>query len=156
MAPSPGRPLEVIHHSEFLADLIASGRIPRDRRRPRETVTFHDPCYLARGNDVVEPPRAVAAAMAGSSLAEMPRHGRDSFCCGAGGGSMWLDVRGDERIENVRFREAAATGAETLVTACPFCKTMLEAARVADGEGSPSSVRRVKDLAELVAETLGL
>jgi Fe-S oxidoreductase len=146
---------EVLHHSEFLAELVASGRIPRHAAAPGERATFHDPCYMARGNGVVEPPRAVATAI-GAQLAEMPRRAQNSFCCGAGGGSMWLDVRGNERIENLRFREAAATGAETLVTACPFCKTMLEAARTAQAGDAPASLRRVKDLAELVAESLGL
>jgi len=144
----------VVHHSEFLAELIRAGRIPRDSRRRRERMTFHDPCYLGRGNDVVEAPRDVAAA-SGGQLAEMPRHGRNSFCCGAGGGSMWLDIRGQDRIESIRLREAAATGAETVVTGCPFCKTMLEAARTADGSGA-GPLKRVKDLAELVVESLGL
>ena len=83
---------------------------------------------------------------------EMPRHGRNSFCCGAGGGSMWLDVRGDARVEDIRYDEARRTGAATVATGCPFCKVMLRSA----GEASASGGPRVQDLAELVAEAMGL
>jgi hypothetical protein len=81
----------------------------------------------------------------------MARHGRESFCCGAGGGAMWLDVQGKDRVENLRVKEAAETGARTLVTGCPFCKVMLES-----GQQSLEDDQRmqVKDLAELVAERL--
>jgi Fe-S oxidoreductase len=147
---------EVIHHSQFLSENLASGSLSA-RAGESGSVTFHDPCYLGRGNGIVDTPRAVLASLEPADVVEMPRHGVNSFCCGAGGGSMWLDMRGIERIENIRFREAAATGAATIVTGCPFCKTMLEAARKADEgrDGGPKGVR-VRDLAELVADATGL
>jgi Fe-S oxidoreductase len=146
---------EVIHHTEFLAELVAAGRI-RLQAGATGNVTYHDPCYLGRGNGVTAAPRDVIAALPGVATAEMPRNGKNSFCCGAGGGAMWLDVRGDERVENIRFREAAETGAQTIVTGCPFCKTMLDAARAAQTGEATSPVRQVKDVAELVSEGLGL
>lgn len=155
------RDCEVIHHSHFLAELIGSGRISLqaggpDRRPTADRITFHDPCYLGRGNSATVAPRAVIAGLTGKESVEMPRHGRNSFCCGAGGGAMWLDVRGTERVETLRFQEAAETGAETIATGCPFCKTMLDAARTAQGATATARVRQVKDIAELVADGLGL
>jgi Fe-S oxidoreductase/nitrate reductase gamma subunit len=142
---------EVIHHSEFLAGELAAGRL-RSPGGGDQKITIHDPCYLGRGNGRTEPPRSVATAL-DLPIVEMPRHGVDSFCCGAGGGSMWLDVRGEARIENLRYAEAQSTGAAVVATACPFCKTMLEGARQSgeDGQGP-----RVLDLAELVAAAEGL
>ena len=98
-------------------------------------------------------PRQVLAALSSRQLLEMPRSGTHSFCCGAGGGAMWLDLPGHVRIETLRAEEAAATGARTVATACPFCKTMLEAAQqsVTPARGDLT----VKDLAELVVEAKG-
>ncbi len=147
---------EVIHHADFLNELLATGKLS-PQAKSGEEVTFHDPCYLARGNGRVNAPRNALANIPNLHLVEMPRHGRSSFCCGAGGGSMWLDVRGRERVENIRFDEAQSTGATTVVTGCPFCKTMLESSRLAKSEEpSSGSVPRVKDLAELMADNLGL
>jgi Fe-S oxidoreductase/nitrate reductase gamma subunit len=144
-------PFEVLHHSEFLAAEIDAGRL-RGGGPTGESLTFHDPCYLGRGNGRTAEPRAVVNSL-GLPILEMPRHGAESFCCGAGGGSMWLDVRGSERIENQRFEEARSTGAAIVATACPFCKTMLDSARQAS-EGSPGP--SVMDLAELVVAAEGL
>ena len=88
-------------------------------------------------------------------LVEMERSGKNSFCCGAGGGSMWLDVAGKTRVENLRAAEAAATGAATVATACPFCKGMLQAGRQSLDSGQTAALQ-VKDLAELVLEAQGL
>jgi Fe-S oxidoreductase len=143
----------VVHHSQFLDELIASGKAGR-LTGARALTTFHDPCYLGRGNGVFAAPRRVLAAVPETKLVEMPRSQMQSFCCGAGGGAMWLDVAGRDRVENLRFREAAATGAHTIVTGCPFCKTMLDAGRQA--ETNPAGGRRVADLAEVLAEAMGL
>jgi len=149
-------PYEVIHHTQFLDELISAGTLPM-ATRGGDHITFHDPCYLGRGNDVVAAPRGTLAAIPGAKITEMQRHGRSSFCCGAGGGSMWLDVRGRERVENLRLREAESTGAKTIATGCPFCKTMLDSSRQAATNGDTGSgISRVKDVAELVAENLGL
>lgn len=144
---------ETVHHTEFLAEQMAAGKL-RAAEGTTQSVTFHDPCYLARGNGVVAPPRQVLNGLS-LPIVEMPRHGAESFCCGAGGGSMWLDVRGTERIENLRYAEATATGSQVVGTACPFCKTMLAAAQqsaTAAGERGP----QVLDVAELVVAAEGL
>jgi Fe-S oxidoreductase len=146
--PEFGASFSVEHHSQFLARLIAEGKL--GGMEQLESVTYHDPCYLGRGNGETEAPRVVIDAIADSNI-EMARHGRESFCCGAGGGSLWLDVTGLDRVENIRVREAAATGAKTIVTACPFCKVMLEAGIQALPDGDRMIV---KDLAELVAERM--
>jgi Fe-S oxidoreductase len=151
-----GKPdYDVVHHTQFLSELIGNGKLSL-KPQGKELITFHDPCYLGRGNDVVAAPRDALQGIPGVSLTEMPRHGRSSFCCGAGGGAMWLDVRGSERVENLRLREAESTGAKTIATGCPFCKTMLDASRQGAPNGVAVSVSRVKDIAELVAENLGL
>lgn len=145
----------VQHHTQFLAEQVSAGRLNPAASAGR-SVTFHDPCYLGRGNSVVAAPRTVLNGL-NLPVIEMPRHGENSFCCGAGGGSMWLDVRGRERIENQRFEEAAATGAEVVGTGCPFCKTMLEAARAAtESDGTGRRPPRVMDVAELVVAAEGL
>jgi Fe-S oxidoreductase len=144
---------ETQHHTQFLAEQIAVGNL-KAASSSAGGVTFHDPCYLGRGNGVVAEPRAVLSGL-NLSVVEMPRSGSHSFCCGAGGGSMWLDVRGTARIENQRYAEAAGTGATVVGTGCPFCKTMLEAARQDDESENPAAPR-VLDVAELVAEAEGL
>ena len=147
---------DVVHHTQFLSELIGEGKLTL-KSQVNELITFHDPCYLGRGNNVVNAPREALAAIPGVRLTEMPRHGTSSFCCGAGGGAMWLDIRGHERVENLRLREAESTGAKTIATGCPFCKTMLDSSRNGATNGiEAAGVSRVKDVAELVAENLGL
>ncbi len=138
----------VMHHTEFLAELIADGKLKTNA--VDERVTFHDPCYLGRGNGIVDAPRAALQSMVQTPIVEMPRHGTESFCCGAGGGSLWLDTPGQERVEHLRAREAMATGATTVVTGCPFCKLMLRTG-VETVSAKPA---RVDDLAEFIAKTL--
>jgi Fe-S oxidoreductase len=146
---------EVVHHTQFLAEMIGQGRLRLATARSG-SVTFHDPCYLGRGNGIVDAPRDVLRST-GAGLVEMPRHGAGSFCCGAGGGAMWVDVGGRDRIENLRAREAAQTGAAIVATGCPFCKGMLRAgSEVVNGAGSPATALRVKDVSELVVEAEGL
>lgn len=124
---------------------MAEGRIKRDLAHA-ESVTFHDPCYLGRYRGVYDAPREVLRA-AGSELVEMPRHGAASFCCGAGGGRMWLEDTTGERLGDLRAREACETGAEGIATACPFCLTMLTDGAASCGAGVP-----VRDVAEILAE----
>jgi Fe-S oxidoreductase len=150
--PQFGGRFEVEHHSSFLDRMIREGAL-RIEPNIQAATTYHDPCYLARANGMTESPRRVLESATGQAVSEMERHGANTFCCGAGGGAMWLDVRGQERVENVRIRQAAATGATTIATACPFCKSMLQAgADAQEGENSP----RIRDLAELVVESMGL
>ncbi len=144
--------LRVRHYSQLLEELVSQGRLSLRSPEPR-VVTYHDPCYLGRYNGVYGAPRAVIRAIGGVELVEMPRNRSDSLCCGGGGGRMWQELEGEKKLGEVRVREAAATGADTLVTACPYCLIMLEdAVKTADLESS----LRVMDLNELVAESLGL
>ncbi len=141
---------EVVHHSELIADLIAQGKLPESASASRwSNVTFHDPCYLARHNDVAAAPRA-ALKSAGAPLLEMPRNRKNSFCCGAGGAQFWKEEEtGAGKVSLERFHEAAATGAEALAVGCPFCMRMLDDARNETGGGP-----QVVDIAEIVAGQL--
>jgi Fe-S oxidoreductase/nitrate reductase gamma subunit len=141
---------EVVHHSELLSGLIEEGRV-RLAPGERERITYHDPCYLGRYNGVFDAPRRVLDVLPVERL-EMPRSGRESFCCGAGGGHAFFSDEEGERINGIRAREAAATGASTIVTGCPFCLTMLEdGVRRTAEEGR---ALRTRDFAELVADAL--
>jgi len=153
--PQFGGHYQVIHHTELISELVSSGRLRRAALAPGEglPVTFHDPCYLARHNGVEEAPRAALAA-AGVRLAEMPRRGRQGFCCGAGGGRMWLEEKLGTRVNQHRVAEAAATLGErggVLAVGCPFCHTML---RDGVNETGREERLRVMDVAEIVAGAL--
>jgi Fe-S oxidoreductase len=139
---------DVVHHTELVASLIEQGRV-RLVSDPGECVTFHDPCYLGRYNGQFDAPRMVLDALRVRRI-EMERSRRDSFCCGAGGGhAFYEDGEAGEKINAIRVREAAATGASTLVTGCPFCLTMLTS-----GVRSEASNLRTRDVVELVADAL--
>src|SRR5438105_14984955 len=138
---------EVIHHTEFLAELVRDGKLKPEAGARK--ITYHDSCYLARHNDVLEAPRELAAA-AGNAV-EMPRNGKRTFCCGAGGARMWMEERRGTPINEERVREAASTGADTLAVACPFCTVMLD-----DGVRTTGSGLQVVDVATLLAESTNL
>ncbi len=143
--------LNVIHHTELLDELFRSGKL-KPARRLETTVTYHDPCYLGRYNGIYDAPRRVLAAL-GVKLVEMPRHRHRSYCCGAGGGRVWMEDTGEikERPAESRVREAAALGVGTLVVACPKDLVMFQdAIKTAGLEGKLA----VKDLMELVEEAL--
>jgi Fe-S oxidoreductase len=142
--PDFGGRYEVVHHSELLADLVDRGRL--SPTRSSEPITYHDSCYLARHNDVLDAPRDIVARI-GRPL-EMARNGKRTFCCGAGGAHMWMEERGSQ-INEERVREASATGAETLAVACPFCTVMLD-----DGVRQTGSDLRVADVSTLLVEAL--
>jgi len=158
--PELGSRFEVEHHSQFLARMVSEGRLKSGETASEATsgskkVTFHDPCYLGRGNGETKAPRDVLFSLPQANVVEMERNGRESFCCGAGGGSTWLDSPGSTRVENLRAAEARATGAATIATGCPFCKSMMNAGVQATENGSTPTVQ-VKDLAELIVEAEGL
>ncbi len=146
-----GASYEVVHHSRLLAELLASGRLPLEwRETADELATFHDPCYLGRYNGGYQPPREILQRL-GVRTAEMPRSREKAFCCGAGGGRIFLEERIGRRVNVERTEQAIATGATTVAVACPFCMTMLtDGTKTKEVEGS----LRVRDLAELVAERL--
>lgn len=136
------------HHTQLIADLIGQGKLEM-KENALSKVTFHDPCYLGRHNDIIDEPRSVLAS-AGVELLEMGRNGRDSFCCGAGGAQMWKEEEhGDEAVSMVRFAEAEETGAEVVAVGCPFCGTMMH-----DANREHGSPLLVKDIAEIVMEAL--
>ncbi len=148
--PAFGGNYEVLHHTQFISELVGAGKIQwSDDSSAGGTVTFHDPCYLGRHNGVFEPPRADLKS-AGLEVIEMPRHGAQSFCCGAGGAQMWKEEQpGTASINKTRYAEAKASGAQTLAVACPFCMVMMNDASKAD-----DASMQVSDVAELVAERL--
>ena len=116
-------------------------------------MTFHDSCYMARYNDVVAQPRQVLSSVAGLELVEMDKSGKNAFCCGAGGGRMWMEETRGTRINVERTRQALETGAGTVATNCPFCMTMMSdglAAAPTTGSGTVNAV----DIAELLADSL--
>jgi Fe-S oxidoreductase len=147
--PNGGQP--VLHYAELLDEMLASGQL-RFSKKLDGKVTYHDPCYLGRYNDVYDAPRQVIAAT-GCQLVEMPRHGDRALCCGAGGGRIWMEEgEVDERPSESRVREAAELeGVETLVVACPKDVSMFrDAVKTTGLEGRLV----VKDLIELVHELL--
>lgn len=149
-----GGEYEVIHHSQLIEQLLAEGRITLKRPLDRSRITFHDPCYLGRYNNVYDAPRAVIDAVGGEQV-EMGRNRQKSFCCGAGGGRYFMDDRPGQRVNVERSRQALATGAQVVGTACPFCMLMMEdGVRTAAQEAGRSEAPDVKDIAELVAEAL--
>ncbi len=140
--------IRVLHYTTFLAELLKEKRFLPDRELGFP-VTFHDPCYLGRYGGEFHAARQLLEACPGVTVREMEKNRADSFCCGGGGGQSWLDVRGTDRMNNVRVAEAAHTGAEKLVTACPYCQIMLNSAAVSRTEG-PKIV--VQDIAEFILE----
>lgn len=155
--PQFGGSYEVQHHTQFLAQLLADGRltVPIASNGGSGTLTYHDPCYLARVNGIHAAPREVLrAALSGArpgDLREMERREEKTFCCGAGGGRMWMEEDPQHRVSTQRAKEALATGAKTVAVGCPFCLTMMS-----DSVATQNADVRVLDVAEILAERLGL
>jgi Fe-S oxidoreductase len=149
--PEFGGRYQVVHHAEFIRQLIQSGRLRL--KKDLDSVTYHDPCYLGRHNGIYDAPREVLASVSKSGIQEMPRNRSRSLCCGAGGGYAWMDDRIESRINHLRFEEVKSCGARTAAVSCPFCMQMFEdAIRVKD----PGRTVRTADIAELVAEALAV
>jgi Fe-S oxidoreductase len=147
--PAFGGNYTVIHHTQLINELVGAGKIQLKLDGDALKITFHDPCYLGRHNQVFEAPRQDLKS-AGLEVIEMPRYAEKSFCCGAGGAQMWKEEEnGTARVNETRFAEAKSTGAGILAVGCPFCLTMMADASKADG-----GALDVKDVAELVAERI--
>jgi len=146
-----GLELEVIHHSELLRDLVKEGRLKLDKTTTAMgTTLFHDSCYLGRHNDIYEAPREVIEAATGNAPAEMERNRNNAFCCGAGGGRMWMEEHIGERINLTRVKEALDEKPDTICVACPYCLTMFE-----DGlKDLKADSIKVRDVAEVMAEAV--
>jgi len=151
--PKLGGTYEVIHHSSFLQQLINEGRIKLKEGGSfkGKKITYHDSCYLGRGNDIYEAPRKVLEAL-DAELVEMKRCRSNGLCCGAGGAQMFKEEEpGTTRINWDRTEEAVATGASIIAAACPFCNTMLtDGVKTKEKEDSV----QVLDVAELIAQSL--
>jgi Fe-S oxidoreductase len=156
-----GGHFRVIHHAAYLRELLSNGRlrvVDADARTDGSggtgrSVTLHDSCYLTRYNGIVDEPREVLGSIAGLELREMDNRGMNTFCCGAGGGRMWMEETRGTRINESRTAQALETGASTVATECPFCMTMLKDGLEAAQSGTGGTVRAI-DIAELLAESL--
>lgn len=147
--PDFGYKAEVIHHSELLTQLVKDKKIT-PKEGVVESLTYHDSCYLGRHNNVYEEPRkAVQSASKENTVREMPRKKENGFCCGAGGARMWMEETVGERVNVNRAKEAIASGAKTIATACPFCMTMMR-----DGVAAENKDKEIEvlDIAELLAK----
>lgn len=148
--PQMGFSCEVIHHAEFLSDQIKAGRLKLDQAIHKK-LTYHDPCYLGRYSGIYDAPRQVLQAIPSVEICEMKRAKRDSFCCGAGGGWMWMDEKIGKRINTLRLDDALSTESDWIATACPFCVTMFDDA--IKGKETEDHVK-IWDIAEIVEQAL--
>jgi Fe-S oxidoreductase len=146
--PDFGGKYEVTHHAEFLQLLVARGKL-QPKAMDGQTITFHDSCYLGRGNGIYDAPREVLSSIPGVNLVEMPRSGPKGLCCGAGGGNMWQEESGT-RVNHLRAAEAANTGAQVVATACPFCIQMFEDGIPAVQPNEETRTIKAFDIAELL------
>ena len=140
----------VVHHSEFIDQLVKEGRITLNKSLAG-SLTYHDPCYLGRYNSIYEQPRSILKSISKEGLKELKRHGRESFCCGAGGGRMWMEETIGKRINLERAEEIVGQQIANVAVGCPFCLTMIE-----DGMKELDKDEQVKtlDIAELVANNM--
>lgn len=148
--PGLGGNYDVIHHTQFIKELISSGRLTLEGNTYKgKRITFHDPCYLGRGNGVYDAPRDVLKKT-NATLVEMKRHKRTGLCCGAGGAQMFKDAEpGDKEVNELRTEDALETQPEIIATGCPYCNTMMT-----DGVKFKEKEAEIKvlDIAELIAE----
>jgi len=142
-----GYELEMVHHTQLLNTLVKEGRL-KPVNQATSKLTYHDPCYLGRHNQIYEPPRELLEST-GVDYVEMPRNKERSFCCGAGGGRMWMEEKLGTRINLNRVDEAISTGAQEVAVGCPFCRVM-----VSDGMTGRGSDVAVLDVAQALLRTV--
>jgi len=148
-----GVELEVVHHTQLLNRLVREGKLTPVATNgvPKRSLTYHDPCYLGRHNQVYSPPRELLDVIPDATVTEMPRNSERSFCCGAGGARMWMEEKIGERINLNRTTEAVETGADQIATGCPFCRVMLSDGLTAkQADGSAREEVEVLDVAQLL------
>jgi Fe-S oxidoreductase len=141
---------EIIHHSQLIAELVRAGRLRL--RKELHALTYHDPCYLGRHNEVYDEPREVLEGLSEpGGFEDMQRSRSRALCCGSGGGYAWMDDKPQHRINRMRLEDVRSCGAGTTAVSCPFCMQMFDEAVAAT---DPDGGIRVADIAELVAENL--
>lgn len=141
---------EVIHVTQYLRELIDEGRLELTKEYEKK-VTYHDPCYLGRHNDIYDEPRDVLKKIPGLELIEMADSRKDSLCCGGGGGRIWMDTPMEERFSDLRLKQANEHAAEVLVTSCPYCITNFEESRL---NLEYDDVLEIKDITEIVNDVI--
>ncbi len=149
--PQFGGNFEVIHHTQFITDLIGDGKLKLGGLDGNKVVAYHDSCYLGRYNDIYQPPRDILKAIGGIKKVELARSGPTSFCCGGGGGHMWMEEAPDQRVNVRRTEQIIEAKVDLVATACPYCLTMFE-----DGLKTKEVEESIKamDLSELVVQVL--
>jgi Fe-S oxidoreductase len=166
--PQLGVELEVVHHTQLLNRLVRDGRLtpvaPPTGSVAGRTITYHDPCYLGRHNEIYEPPRDLLGTLPGATVVEMPRNQQRSFCCGAGGARLWMEEKIGTRINLNRTEEALSTlaaadsgtgGGAAIATGCPFCRVMLHDGLTSlQAQGSAPESVEVLDVAQLLLESV--
>ncbi|MBC8376550.1 MAG: (Fe-S)-binding protein [FCB group bacterium] len=146
-----GKTYEVIHHAEFLAELVDQGKLSPSKAS-NANIAYHDSCYLGRHNDIYDAPRDVIKAIPGVKLEEFPRNKNEGMCCGAGGGRMWLEeTLGDKTINVERMEDVKAVKPDEVATACPFCATMINDGIKAEELDAKTSS---KDIAQYLLESM--
>ncbi|MCD6307001.1 MAG: (Fe-S)-binding protein [Deltaproteobacteria bacterium] len=148
--PELGGEFEVLHYTQLLARLLKEGKLNLPKTLDKK-VTYHDPCYLGRHNEIYDEPRELISAVTGGNLVEMKRIRKESLCCGAGGGRLWMETKPEWRFSDLRIHEACDTGASILATACPYCISMLEDSRKTTNK---EDAIEIKDISELIAEVI--
>jgi Fe-S oxidoreductase len=139
----------VIHHTELIAGLLKEGKI-KITKGNYSSITYHDSCYLGRYNDIYQPPRQILKYLPDVKLIEMEKNKKRGFCCGGGGGRLWLEERIGQRISDNRIDQVIAVKAQLVATACPYCLQMFgDAIKTKQTE----ETLKVKDIAELVLES---
>ena len=149
--PQLGGDYEVVHHTRFIDSLLANQTITLPEGFDQRKLTYHDPCYIGRYNDVYDEPRQVLKVLNSNGVTEMRRNRNKSFCCGGGGGRAWMEEKIGKRVNQARVNEALDTGAEVLAAACPFCITMFD-----DGiKGVEAEEKmQIEDIAEIVVQAI--
>jgi Fe-S oxidoreductase len=141
---------EVVHISQYLHELISSGRLKLTKEYAKK-VTYHDPCYAGRHNGIFDEPRTVLKGISGLELLEMPDSRENSLCCGGGGGRIWVETPKSERFSDLRLEQAIRVGAEVLATSCPYCITNFEDSRLSLDD---PEVLEIRDITEIIQELL--
>ena len=141
---------EVIHIAQYISELINEGRLQISNAYDKK-VTYHDPCYLGRHNDIYDAPRDILQKIPGLELVEMVDSRSNSLCCGGGGGRIWMDTPKEERFSDIRLQQSKASGAQVLVTACPYCITNFEESRL---NLEYDDVIEIKDITEIIQKII--